>query len=434
MASPVEVASPPDAGRPGGHSLADYAIVNTAAQPVQRAVDDPDLPGEAPLKSDRGQPLPDAFRDKMEAAFKADFSDVRVHHGSEASRLKARAYTQGKDIFFAPGKFHPASHEGQKLLAHELTHVVQQRAGQVAMPEGGGAPINADSSLESAADQAGEKAVRGEAAWPSTPAGSPAPAAAAVQRDPEDEPEGGGGSSGGGSGLSTIVQVGQTDRHAVQSVVGAAQAAQDASRLVSSDRSATERLDDSAALVQHGTGAVSHGISAYSSYTGSSAPPLASQLSAVSSGASALRQFGTAYGQHSQLRGLEREREHPEEADLELGHGGHHTGHTPILDADIEEARRQRNSSLITGTGSAVAASAPLLSAVHPALGYGASMAPYGAMAINASRDPRPVGTQVSEDYVGPATTAVNSALDPIAERVSDFAHGRTREEVEDMV
>lgn len=77
-----------------------------------------------------GQPLPDRVRQPMETAFGADFSSVKVHTDSRANALNeslsARAFTTGRDVFFRQGEFSPASRVGQKLLAHELTHVVQQ--------------------------------------------------------------------------------------------------------------------------------------------------------------------------------------------------------------------------------------------------------------------------------------------------------------------
>jgi hypothetical protein len=65
----------------------------------------------------------------MESAFGADFSGVRVHAGSDlAGRVAASAFTIGRDIHFAPGAYQPGRPSGQWLLAHELTHVVQQGA------------------------------------------------------------------------------------------------------------------------------------------------------------------------------------------------------------------------------------------------------------------------------------------------------------------
>lgn len=58
------------------------------------------------------------------------FDDVRVYESHSATMLGAQSYTQARDIFFAPGHYHPHSEEGQKLVAHELTHVVQQGQGR----------------------------------------------------------------------------------------------------------------------------------------------------------------------------------------------------------------------------------------------------------------------------------------------------------------
>ncbi len=80
----------------------------------------------------RGNPLPGPVRERMEAQFDADFSGVRIHTDAPAvllaRSLKAQAFTRGNDIFFNEGRFAPGSREGQHLLAHELTHTVQQGA------------------------------------------------------------------------------------------------------------------------------------------------------------------------------------------------------------------------------------------------------------------------------------------------------------------
>jgi hypothetical protein len=77
-----------------------------------------------------GQGLGTGIRRKMESAFGADFSGVRVHTGSEAHELNnavnAVAFTTGQDIFFRNGAYNTESSGGRELLAHELTHVVQQ--------------------------------------------------------------------------------------------------------------------------------------------------------------------------------------------------------------------------------------------------------------------------------------------------------------------
>ncbi|NJO12677.1 MAG: DUF4157 domain-containing protein [Gammaproteobacteria bacterium] len=85
--------------------------------------------------SGRGSALPQAVRSFMEPRFNADFSAVRVHTDPEAHQLarsvQARAFTVGNDVVFAAGHYAPHTDEGRRLIAHELTHVIQQgRAGQ----------------------------------------------------------------------------------------------------------------------------------------------------------------------------------------------------------------------------------------------------------------------------------------------------------------
>ncbi|HKC63296.1 MAG TPA: DUF4157 domain-containing protein [Pyrinomonadaceae bacterium] len=105
-----------------------------------------------------GQPIPDQVRAKMETAFGMDFSDVRVHVGQEASSIGAIAYTWGTNIHFAPGQYNPHTIQGQKLLGHELWHVVQQKSGRVSNPFGGGVAVVQDHALEAEADRMGIKA------------------------------------------------------------------------------------------------------------------------------------------------------------------------------------------------------------------------------------------------------------------------------------
>ena len=79
----------------------------------------------------RGRELDGDARANLEGAMGEDFSDVRVHDDAEAHELStavsAEAFTTGSDVFFQSGKYDPSSSAGQKLLAHELTHVTQQR-------------------------------------------------------------------------------------------------------------------------------------------------------------------------------------------------------------------------------------------------------------------------------------------------------------------
>lgn len=89
-------------------------------------------PSEAPasvhetLRSP-GRPLERGIRERLEPRFGVDFGGVRIHTDSPSARdVAARAYTVGNDVVFAPGQYAPGTLSGDHLLAHELTHVVQQ--------------------------------------------------------------------------------------------------------------------------------------------------------------------------------------------------------------------------------------------------------------------------------------------------------------------
>lgn len=93
---------------------------------------DVSLEVEAAIQQSRGQgqPLASAIRLPMEQAFGADFRGVKVHADSNADRLnqalQAKAFTTGQDVYFRSGAYAPESRSGKELLAHELTHVLQQ--------------------------------------------------------------------------------------------------------------------------------------------------------------------------------------------------------------------------------------------------------------------------------------------------------------------
>lgn len=105
-----------------------------------------------------GRPLPEALQQKMESAFGANFSDVRIHVGAEAPAIGALAFTLGSNIYFAPGQYDPMTPRGQQLLGHELAHVVQQRQGRVRNPFGTGIAVVQDPGLEAEADRLGQRA------------------------------------------------------------------------------------------------------------------------------------------------------------------------------------------------------------------------------------------------------------------------------------
>jgi hypothetical protein len=79
-----------------------------------------------------GSPLGAKVRGQMESAMGADFSGVKVHTDNRSDHLnrsiQAKAFTTGNDIFFQQGAYNPSSSAGQALIAHELTHTIQQGA------------------------------------------------------------------------------------------------------------------------------------------------------------------------------------------------------------------------------------------------------------------------------------------------------------------
>jgi len=88
------------------------------------------FPGKLSSTKGGGYPLNDSTLSTMNHSFGVDFSNVRIHSGSEAStmneNIQAKAFTYGNDIYFNQNQYQPSSSEGKRLLAHELTHVVQQ--------------------------------------------------------------------------------------------------------------------------------------------------------------------------------------------------------------------------------------------------------------------------------------------------------------------
>lgn len=147
--------------------------VKTADGAIQR------LPESRPFAPapDRPRTLPGDVLQKMEGAFGHDFSRVRIHEGERASSIGARAFAQGENLHFAPGAFRPHTAEGQKVLGHELAHVVQQRQ-RLVRPTAriGRHPLNADAGLEAHAGRAGELAARGVSVSARGPAGDVGPA------------------------------------------------------------------------------------------------------------------------------------------------------------------------------------------------------------------------------------------------------------------
>jgi hypothetical protein len=130
----------------------------------------PDLQNDISSALGQGRSLPDSVRAFFEPRFGYDFSRVQVHADARAAtltqRLNARAFTRGRDIFFATGHYRPDTEAGQRLLAHELTHTIQQNgngtppASTLGQPRG--AVASQDHPLEQEVGSVVERVTGGE--------------------------------------------------------------------------------------------------------------------------------------------------------------------------------------------------------------------------------------------------------------------------------
>ena len=115
-----------------------------------------------------GEPLEPATRESMQASFGQDFGHVRVHTGELAERsaraVAARAYTVGSHVVFGAGQYAPGTPAGERLLAHELAHVIQQGASAASVPQRSALPIGArEDPFEREADALAAAALHGPA-------------------------------------------------------------------------------------------------------------------------------------------------------------------------------------------------------------------------------------------------------------------------------
>jgi hypothetical protein len=159
---------------PEGVLALQRAVGNAAtADVVQREGETEEEKEESPvlsmLRSSGGAPLPARVRGDMERRLGADFGDVRVHTGApaheSAASVGASAYTVGTDVVFQNGQYDPESDQGRHVLAHELTHVVQQRSGPVdGSPVAGGVSVSSpDDRFERAASESADRAMEEDA-------------------------------------------------------------------------------------------------------------------------------------------------------------------------------------------------------------------------------------------------------------------------------
>ncbi len=174
------------------YSYADRRKVDSAAPQDETA---PARPSLDALRTGAAKPtaeqmgrrvdLPDAMRVKMEDAFGADLSAVKLYESEAVSDAGANAITQGSNIAFAPGMLDFSSYGGQALLGHEISHVVSQQRGEVT----GGGFLN-DHALEARADREGAMAAAGQQVsvpTASMSAVSAAPAAGPMQASKKEK-------------------------------------------------------------------------------------------------------------------------------------------------------------------------------------------------------------------------------------------------------
>lgn len=162
----------PDQPDGTAHHLANDTGVNALQQKIgnravqrliaQRSSDSPTrIDEEVSQRIDQarngGEALHADIQNQMGQGLKADFSQVRIHTSQESHELNqalgAKAFTTGKDIFFKQGAYDPHSSSGKELIAHELTHVVQQSTGQVPHTSNGMTVNAPGDAFEKQADQ-----------------------------------------------------------------------------------------------------------------------------------------------------------------------------------------------------------------------------------------------------------------------------------------
>ncbi|MFF8917173.1 DUF4157 domain-containing protein [Streptomyces sp. NPDC015032] len=237
-----------------GMSVLQRAVGNGAVRSMlQRQGEEERSPVHDVVSSGGGQPLDTDTRADLEGRMGADFSDVRIHTGSAAHEsakgVGAHAYTVGNNVVFQRDAYDPSSPQGRTTLAHELTHVIQQRNGPVEGTEVPGGIRVSDPS-----DRFEREAVANADRVLSDPAPAPAPDSARAAdsdsaRAPDSVAEG-----ASASGLSAAPATGAAGHDASPAASLAASPA--ASPAVTSaaspavQRAATEDEDEQPADVQ----------------------------------------------------------------------------------------------------------------------------------------------------------------------------------------
>ncbi|MFB7211403.1 DUF4157 domain-containing protein [Streptomyces sp. NPDC056255] len=191
----------PDVVGAGGMSVLQRAVGNSAVgSMLQRKEEEERSPVHDVVSSGGGQPLDTDTRADLEGRMGADFSDVRIHTDSAAHEsakgVGAHAYTVGNNVVFQRDAYDPSSPQGRTTLAHELTHVIQQRNGPVDGTEAAGGIRVSDPSdrfereaVANADRVLSDPAPASAPASDSAPASAPASAASVQRAATEDEDE-----------------------------------------------------------------------------------------------------------------------------------------------------------------------------------------------------------------------------------------------------
>lgn len=151
-------------------------------QTLQREAEGADGPSSLPasvstvMQSGGGEALPQSTREQMEGMLGADLRGVRTHTSAQAAHaaqdINAHAFTVGRDIYFGAGQYQPDTRQGQHLLAHELTHTVQQADGRGAL-QSDSLISHPDDALEREADEVASNVGRARPATASREQSSP---------------------------------------------------------------------------------------------------------------------------------------------------------------------------------------------------------------------------------------------------------------------
>ncbi|MFD8686607.1 DUF4157 domain-containing protein [Streptomyces sp. NPDC059651] len=181
-----------------GNAALGPLIQRARAQEPEQSEEETRSPVRDVISSGGGTPLDTETRTEFEDRMGADFSDVRIHNDSAAHEsakgVGAHAYTVGNDVVFQRDAYDPSSSLGRTTLAHELTHVMQQRSGPVEGTEAPGGIRVSDPSdrFEREAVTNADRVLSDPAPTPGAASAAPsaAPSAPAVQRAAtEDEDE-----------------------------------------------------------------------------------------------------------------------------------------------------------------------------------------------------------------------------------------------------